>query len=630
MRILWCVLLFAGIAFPRTGFWAPLAPPLAHYSADVKYDAASARLEGTETIRFRNDTARPIGVINIRWFGDALTVAVAGVRITPPEVSVYPLPEDVAPGQEVTLALTFGASWKLDPKTDSAITSFVTPRLSWGFGTLDNYEVRLSAPDGYVWGASGRWDAARRAYVAERARTFGAFLGKGYQTAEADTGGVQVRAVFTPKGRPCAELLLKTAVDAIGFYRERFGFYPHRSITIAPGMDYPAGGYPPATALVVVHGQQRMSERPEAFWRWITAHEVGHMYWGDHVLAQGSDSLNWLMIGMGIRADQAYRRARGITGAGNLEANLGSGLMQGRDTTMDVTKSQAAAIGWDFNNIVEHGKSIAMLNALESVVGADAFESLYRRCLREYGGKQLGWREFQRVAEIESGEDLNWFFEAWVRSPGNVFYRTASKECALNSGALDCTIKIEQKGDVAMPVTVEARFAGVPPQRARTDRLLRTNDLHFRATAPLSEVVVDPDRALILVDAPAVVRTLLAKVRELPFGADGAAAADIYGKEWRKIDDPGMRFRLGLLLYDGRKYTEALEVMRSIETELPFQAHVWEGHLLDLTGRRTEALAAYQVALQDSPERPIRHDQWKMSIDKAWVEERLKTPFERK
>jgi len=26
----------------------------------------------------------------------------------------------------------------------------------------------------------------------------------------------------------------------------------------------------------------------------------------------------------------------------------------------------------------------------------------------------------------------------------------------------------------------------------------------------------------------------------------------------------------------------------------------------------------------------VRHDQWKMSIDKSWVEERLKTPFERK
>jgi len=99
---------------------------------------------------------------------------------------------------------------------------------------------------------------------------------------------VRVRAVFTKKGRPCAELLLKTPVDVIAFYRERFGVYPQLSRAIVPGMDYPAGGYPPASGLVVVHGQHRMAERPEAFWRWITAHEIGHMYWGDLVLAQGS------------------------------------------------------------------------------------------------------------------------------------------------------------------------------------------------------------------------------------------------------------------------------------------------------------------------------------------------------
>jgi aminopeptidase N len=239
-----------------------------------------------------------------------------------------------------------------------------------------------------------------------------------------------VRAVFTHQGRPCAELLLKTAVDAIGFYRERFGLYPHRSLSIVPGMDYPAGGYPPATALAVVHGQQRMAERPEDFWRWIIAHEIGHMYWGNYVMAEGADSLSWLMIGMGLHADQDYRRARGIVGAGTLETNYANGVEEGRDTTIDVTAEQEYAIHWDFNNIVEHGKSIAMLNALESVIGHEDFNTLYRRCLREYAGKGLGWREFERIAELQSGQQLGWFFEAWVRSSGAVFYRVAAKDCA--------------------------------------------------------------------------------------------------------------------------------------------------------------------------------------------------------
>src|ERR1017187_4545321 len=61
-----------------------------------------------------------------------------------------------------------------------------------------------------------------------------------------------------------------------------------------------------------------------------------------------------------------------------------------------------------------------------------------------------------------------------------------------------------------------------------------------------------------------------------------------------------------------------------------FFALVWEGHLLDLLGRRTDAVAAYQEA-QKAPGTPsMRHDQYGLVIDKKWVEERLKTPFERR
>jgi hypothetical protein len=51
---------------------------------------------------------------------------------------------------------------------------------------------------------------------------------------------------------------------------------------------------------------------------------------------------------------------------------------------------------------------------------------------------------------------------------------------------------------------------------------------------------------------------------------------------------------------------------------------------LDLLGRRPEALVRYQEALKLPGSPKIRHDQYKLVIDKQWVEERLKTPFERK
>jgi hypothetical protein len=632
--------LFTTMAVARTDFWAPVAPPRAHYSVEVRFVADASRLEGTETIRFRNDTRRPIGRIALDWWGDVLRVRANGVASegAPGKHSIplFDLPSEVAPGGDVNLEVEFGASWKLNSKTGNAITSFVSPRLWWGFGNLDDYQVRLRVPDGYAVGTSGRYDPGSGAYRAGNIGAFGLFIGKGYESAEAEAGDVHVRAVFTAAGRPCAELLLKTAADVIAFYRQQFGFYPQRSLTIVPGMDYPAGGYPPATGLVVIHGQERLSERPEAFWRWITAHEIGHMYWSNYVVGQGPDPLTWLMIGLGIHADREYRRARGITSdAISLEQDYIRGVKQGLDTTIDVTDEQLAAIHWDFNNTVEHGKSAAMLNALESVLGGETFASIYRRCLKEYAGKQLGWREFQRISEIESGQDLGWFFEAWVRSSGSADYRVAGQECSPAGGLFNCAVRVERLGAMRMPVTVAARFEDGSEQRAQTERLADLDVLLFQAKSPLKEVVIEPDAAVALAQAPPPAqRELIAKVSQMPWAGVGEAALEAYRQARKlKIEDADTWAKLGLLLYDGRYYPEALEAMTKLggsDSDWRFMALVWQGHLLDLLGRRAEAVARYQEALKVPGSPSMEHSQYKLIINKQWVEERLKTPFERK
>ncbi len=640
MRTFGFILLFTTLGLARTEFWAPVAPPRAHYAVDVKFVPDNARLEGTETVRFRNDTRRPIGRIALQWFGEVSRVTVNGVPAerSPGKYSValYDLPREARPGDAIELSIDFGAPWKLDAKNGSAITSYLSPHLWWGFGTLDDYEVCLHVPEGYAVATSGRYDPRAGKYRAESTRMFGLFIGKGYESAEADAGDVHVRAVFTAAGRPCAELLLKTAVDVIGFYRQQFGFYPHRSLSIVPGMDYPAGGYPPATALIVIHGQEHLSERPEPFWRWITAHEIGHMYWSNYVLAQGPEDLTWLMIGLGLHADREYRRARDIKGGtGALEQNYVSGVQQGIDTTMDVTEEQKAALHWDFNNVVEHGKSSASLNALESVIGPETFANVYRRCLQEYAGKQLGWREFQRIAEIESGQDLNWFFEAWVRSSANAAYRVAGQGCAPAGNAFDCTVRVERSGAMQMPVTVAARLDDGSELRIRTDRLADLDELKFTARSPLKQVVIEPDGMVALADAPGQAqRELMAKVRQMPWTGAGEAALEAYRQAREmKIQDGLFWLKLGLLLYDGRYYQEALEVMTQLgqsDSDWRFAAMVWQGHLLDLLGRRAEAVACYQEALKMPGTPRMQHSQYNLVIDKQWVEERLKTPFERK
>jgi len=61
------IFLFTTMAVARADFWAPVAPPRAHYSIDERFVAKPPHLEGSETIQLRNSTQRPIGRIELAW-----------------------------------------------------------------------------------------------------------------------------------------------------------------------------------------------------------------------------------------------------------------------------------------------------------------------------------------------------------------------------------------------------------------------------------------------------------------------------------------------------------------------------------------------------------------------------------
>ena len=61
-----------------------------------------------------------------------------------------------------------------------------------------------------------------------------------------------------------------------------------------------------------------------------------------------------------------------------------------------------------------------------------------------------------------------------------------------------------------------------------------------------------------------------------------------------------------------------------------FAGLVWQGHVLDLLGHRAEALGRYEDALKVPGSPSMQHGQYKLTIDKQWVEERLKSPFVRR
>jgi hypothetical protein len=632
-------------------------PPRAHHTIDCGLDPEAGILRGEEVVRLGNTSRAPLSRLVFDWPADAgpppqitvqdRVVPAGGIGdpegrlsvLSPPDVRAvrFDLREPLGPEEQIEIRLHF--AHKL-PGCGDGTRSYLTwwhPRLWWGFATVDDYDVRLDIPAGYAVGTSGLLDQGTGRHHIRGARSFGVFLGRGYRVLEAAADDVQIRCLHTDAGARCAQLLLDTAVDAVGYYRDHFGFYPQRTLTIVPGEDRPLGGWPIATALVGIHGQEQMADAPELHWKWITAHEIAHMYWGEHVLEK--DDPAWLWIGLGLYADREYVRARGL-GEGKhrqLMDRYIAGVRQGIDTTIERPAEQLRDIDFDHNNIVIHGKGFSVISALCSLLGKDTFDSAYEHCLHEFAGRRLGRCDFQRACEEESGQDLGWFFDQWLRTDRCLSYEIASQECARTGDRYRVSVTVKRRGSLRMPVPVEATLEDGSHWTCSTDRMLAENVFVFESDSALAQVRLDPKRELAnIVPPPITGSQARAAIEQLPWTGAGDSALTAYelAKE-AGLGPPALWFKLGLALYDGAHYEEAAKAFESAgaaEAEpgvCGFGAAVWQGHILDILGRRDEALRFYRSALEVASGHALQHSQYGIIIDRAWVEERLKTPFAR-
>jgi tetratricopeptide (TPR) repeat protein len=659
------VLCMTACAAPRErtsageAYWTPKDPPPAAYAFNVtvKAEGESVSLAASGTISFMNTASRPLSVLAFEWTLEPASEFAASAAGRPLKVLnadknmplttplLVALPEPARPGARIELGVHF--THKAAVTNGQVHLGLWHPRLWWdGLRTRDSFKVKLDVPPGYAVAASGRLNPATGAFENDCVVThFGIFLSNAMKAERREAAGVELMALFTDKGKACALFCLEAASDIVSFYKEWLGFYPHKSLVILPGGSEPMGGYPYASGIVVIHGQETFDpakgEKRNRWWTWITAHEIGHQYWGESVISGdvlGDYTESWLMIGMGISADKEYMLRRGF--GWDSHQSFIDGYLAGAkgklDTTMDAPPSLVKAQRFDRNNILIHGKGFTVLSALETVLGRESFDRLYRRVVRGYSGKRLEWREFRRMAEEEAGQNLGWFFEDWVRTGKILECRVVSKTSVPGEGGFASEVRVEYgMNAVRMPVAVKAVFEDGTSEIQTTERLARTNVLRFSSQTPLKEVILDPDRRLGLFREaiPWTADEIAAAVEDLDWTGTGEAALDFYRRpETASVTVTHVWFKLGLLLFDGGFYPESLEAFRKCRDLARtkgdlFGALVWMGNISDLLGKREEAVACFAEALKNDPGSALQHDQYGMRLDKAWVEKRLKTAF---
>jgi hypothetical protein len=148
-----------------------------------------------------------------------------------------------------------------------------------------------------------------------------------------------------------------------------------------------------------------------------------------------------------------------------------------------------------------HDKPALMLDALrEAVLGPERFDAAFREYIRRWAFKHPTPWDFFHTMENVAGEDLSWFWRAWIFNNWRLDQKATSVVYDDNDPKQGADITIENLEQMVMPVTVLVKEENGKQHRVDlpVEVWQRGPVWTFKVptTSRVTEVVLDPDKKL--------------------------------------------------------------------------------------------------------------------------------------
>ncbi len=272
------------------------------------------------------------------------------------------------------------------------------------------------------------------------------------QTYTYDAGTMPVQFYVTPgSDSPGNRAAWEKCINMLGVYKNIYGLYPFINekygiyeFTFGGGMEHQT-----------ITGQGTFSES-------VTAHELGHQWWGDNVTCKTWNNI-WLNEGFATYTECLWEERKG--GGTNLAA-LQSAINARKpsDVSGTVYCTNVGDPNIIFSSTNSYNKGAWVLHMLRHTVGdANFFAGLANYRAHRQGGGATSDEFFADMGEV-AGADLTYFLNQWVYSPGAVSYQYGTQTFNVN-GQNYLRLYINQNQSASypvynMPVDVKVNWSG--------------------------------------------------------------------------------------------------------------------------------------------------------------------------
>jgi aminopeptidase N len=255
--------------------------------------------------------------------------------------------------------------------------------------------------------------------------------------------------------------------QAYDFYTSHIGPYSYEKLANveASGM---GGGMEHASA--IFYGERSVSMEPATG---LVAHEIAHQWWGNSVTESDWNDV-WLSEGFAtyftLLTTEHYRGRDAFV----------AGLQRNRTSIFaaEERRPEAAVIHPNLDDMsgifngLQYTKGGWVLHVLRGQIGTDTFWEGIREYYARYQNGTASTDDLQQVMEEVSGQELQWFFDQWLRRAGSSPMIEGTWEQGAGSERLVLELTQTQPGD-AYRVGLDIGITG-PDGAVRVERVEMT------------------------------------------------------------------------------------------------------------------------------------------------------------
>lgn len=303
--------------------------------------------------------------------------------------------------------------------------------------------------------------------------------------------GVPVQSWVYPEDRTAGFEDLGQAPPILRFFEEKLGPYPYQKLAnVQSTTRY--GGMENASAIFYSEEAVADGEDDES----LLAHEIAHQWFGNTVTEADWPHL-WLSEGFAtyltyLYLEHEYGEDLFVQ---NVQAARKRVVQFHDETPTEPLVDTTFADPNELLNTNPYQKGAWVLHMLRREVGTDTFWNGLRAYYDRYRHQNASTRDFRRVMEEVSGQDLEQFFDQWTRRPGHPVIEGTWR---YDEAAGECVVTLRQTQDEP-PFEVPVDVAFGDGSGSTTTLFLRDRTGKARvdcSDAPAS-VTLDPNTELL-------------------------------------------------------------------------------------------------------------------------------------